>query len=292
MRLLTTLHDKAMMKTLAPFAGGFVVGNDATGTRLTVSFSLSDLNAIIDEAGALHQEVFLQANRLFSDQELDRFTHDMRQLDLDRVTGVIVSDLGAVRLLKAWGHAGKVVYHPDTLLTNRHDFNFLSREGIFGAFVAKEITLADIKTIAGSTSYALFMHGHGHLSMFYTKRQLVETYMRFHGDDHPYHDARSLRLIEETRLDDAMPVLEDEAGTHVFRAKVMSSLDDLQDLAKLVDYLLIDTIFKDDDYALKVLPLYHVKEKNDAVIKVLQQTYDETWDDGFLHQKTIYLTKG
>lgn len=292
MRLLTTLHDMTMMDKLAPYVGGFVVGNKATGTRLTVSFSLDDLNSIIKEAETLEKEVYVQANQLYTDQGLDRFRHDMQQLDLARVTGVIVTDLGAVRVLKSWGHAGKVVYHPDTLLTNSHDFNFLNREGILGAFVAKEITLADIKTIAASRQYQLFMHGHGHLSMFYTKRQLVETYMRVHGEDHPYHDARNLRLIEETRLDDAMPILEDEAGTHVFRAHVLSSLDVLRALENMVDYLLIDTIFKDDDYARAVLPLYHEKKKDDAIINTLQQTYDETWDDGFFHQKTIYLNKG
>ena len=124
----------------------------------------------------------------------------------------------------------------------------LSDKHIYGAYAAKEITYEDLKILSIHKKTKLFMIGHGHLNMFYSKRQLIHNFKRERG---PISDGEKLRIrfkaiVEENRLDEAFPILEDYAGTHVFRSNVMNTIAYLEELSTMIDYLVIDTIFKDD----------------------------------------------
>ncbi|MFA6800679.1 MAG: U32 family peptidase, partial [Acholeplasmataceae bacterium] len=180
----------------------------------------------------------------------------------------------------------KLIYNPETLMTNYYDFNFLVPTGIFGVFIAKEITLDDIKMIADKKQTKLFMVGHGHLNMFYSKRQLIKNYMDFINQENYLHNKQTIKLIEEKRKDEPYPILEDLAGTHVFRSQVFDSIDYLDVLSPIVDYLVIDTIFKDDDYAIEILKMY--KHQKGLSKEELMKKYDEIWDHGFFFKKTLY----
>ncbi|MDR4969224.1 MAG: hypothetical protein RG740_06365, partial [Acholeplasmataceae bacterium] len=100
-----------------------------------------------------------------------------------------------------------------------------------------------------------------------------------------------LKIIEETR-EEAYPVLEDSAGTHVFRSHVLQSLAQIKTLEPYLDYLVVDTLFKDDAYALSILPMYQNRKSDQLVIDQIQKDYQEIWDEGFFFKKTIYKQKG
>lgn len=291
MKLLTTLYDIKNIENLKSSFDGFVVGNDQFGTRLTHSFSIEEINMIIAYAKNYDKDIFLQANQMLDDHLIETFSVFVDQIDNKNLTGIIVGDLGAVMLLKSKGLSDKVIYHPETLLTNSYDFNFLAKEGIFGAFVAKEITLDDVLDIGKTKAIKLFMVGHGHLNMFYSKRQLIHNFMDFTEQDNIYHNKQNLKIVEEQRNDEPYPILEDKAGTHVFRSHVFSSLKHLNELEELVDYLVIDTIFKDDKYAESIGSLYKNRQSDEKNIRDIQAQYSESWDEGFFNTKTIYKTK-
>ncbi|MBE0700896.1 MAG: U32 family peptidase [Acholeplasmataceae bacterium] len=291
MRLLTTLYDLNQMTALSSFVDGFCFGNDKFGTRLTKSFSIEEIIQAIQISKSLNKATFLYANQMFTDDQLIQFEFFLKQLPISDLTGIVVADIGGYRTVANLGYSQKVVYNPETLLTNFYDFNFLEKFGIQGAYIAKEITLEDLLVIAKQKKYKLFMVGHGHLNMFYSKRQLIDNFTQFNGQDHSYNQRQDLRIIEENRQDQSYPILEDQAGTHVFRSEVFSSLNDLDMLETWVDFLVVDTIFKNDEYAQKVLPLYRKKNIDQNVIADVQNQYKETWDEGFFHKKTIYMTK-
>jgi putative protease len=280
------------MENLSAHVDGFLIGNEQFGTRLTKSFSINEINNAIEIAYDLKKEFFLVCNQMFNDDQLESFKSFLNELDLNHITGVIVGDIGALRVLSRSGYQSKAIYNPETLLTNVYDVNFLSDEFIMGVYLAKEITLDDIKTISEQKKLKLFMVGHGHLNMFYSKRQLVENFVTYNAEDNIYHNQQNLKIIEENRKDEAYPILEDHAGTHVFRSKVFNTLNHLSSLSQMIDYLVIDTLFKDDEYAKRILPLYFNQEINQEIISELKKTYNEQWDEGFFYTKTIYKSKG
>ena len=292
MKLLTTLFDLNQMKNLSAYVDGFLIGNDQFGTRLTKSHATQDMHIAIKNAKFLKKEIFLICNQMFTDDQLESFKSFISQFDLDLIDGVIVADIGAIQLLKKLGYAHKAIYNPETLLTNSYDVNFLVDEHIYGAYIAKEITLEDIKEIAATKKLKLFMVGHGHLNMFYSKRQLIDNFMHFNEEENIYHNRQDLKIIEENRKEDPYPILEDQAGTHVFRSQVFSSLYHLEELSPIIDYLVIDSIFKDDIYAITIAALYKERFIDEELIEDLKTSYQEVWDEGFLYKKTIYKNKG
>ncbi len=292
MKLLTTIYNLESIETLSAYVDGFLIGNHLFGTRLTKSFEVSEILEAIDLTKKYHKELFLVCNQMFNDDQLDQFKVFLQSLPIVEFSGIVVADLGATRVISSLGFNDKVIYNPETLLANVYDFNFLADKNIQGVYIAKEITLSDITSIASHKKYKMFMVGHGHLNMFYSKRQLIDNFMQFNETDHLYHERQDLKIIEENRKNDGYPILEDTAGTHVFRSHVFSALNHLNDIKDFVDYLIVDTIFKDDAYSKKILPMYHLNQVNKDEIKWIQEKYKETWDDGFFFKKTIYKSKG
>ncbi len=291
MKFLATIYDINSIKDILAYADGIILGHKSIGTRLTHSFEKDEIIEAISITKSLHKEVFIQANQLFMDDELLLFEAFIKELPLKDVKGIVVADLGAYRVLKKLGFVEKVIYNPETLLTNHYDFNFLKQDHILGVYVAKEITLRDLEEIGSKKAYHMFMVGHGHLNMFYSKRQLIKTYTEYIDKENLYHNTQNLKIIEETRDHEAYPILEDDAGTHVFRSKVFSSLDYQNELSSFVDYLVFDSIFKDDAYQKKVLALYRNQAHKETIIKDIQDAYQEAWDEGFFFKKTIYKSK-
>ncbi|MBN2300684.1 MAG: U32 family peptidase [Acholeplasmataceae bacterium] len=291
MKIITTFYQLNNLETLSSYVDGFLIGNDQYGTRLTKSFETSEMIEALNITQRLNKKLFLLVNQMFTDDHLEALKKWFDMLPVERFEGIIVADLGVVNLLKKLGLNKKTIYHPETLLTNAYDFNYLAKEAIYGAFVAKEITLDNVISIGKKKKYALFMVGHGHLNMFYSKRQLIDNFMTFTESKNIYHNQQNLTLIEETRKEDPYPILEDFAGTHVFRSQVFSTLQYLEELSEVVDYLVIDTLFKNDQYALQILMLYNQKRIDDKVINRIKNDYSEKWDTGFLYKKTIYKQK-
>ncbi len=285
MKILTTVYDLNQINQLSN-ADGFLIGHEAYGTRLTKSYEPSEINQAIDIATNLNKEIFLVANQMFDDHMIESFKKFLNEISIDKLTGIILADVGIYYALNKMGLASKVIYNPETLMTNYYDFNFLVPTGIYGVYVAKEITLEDIKLISSKKQSKLFMVGHGYLNMFYSKRQLVDNYMNFIGEENYLHNSQTLKIIEEKRSQEPYPILEDKAGTHVFRSKVFDSVDYLDELKEFVDYLVIDTIFENDQYAKDIIDMY--KGMNGLSREEAQEKYDETWDHGFFFKKTIY----
>lgn len=292
MKLLSTFYQLENLEKLSVYADGFLIGNDAFGTRLTKSYTVKEILKALEITQKLNKSLFLVCNQMYNDDQLALFKSWIEKLPNREFSGIIVADLGAYRVLEQMGLSDLIIYNPETLMTNAYDFNFLADFHIQGVFVAKEITLEDITYIGKNKKYKMFMIGHGHLNMFYSKRQLIDNFMYFTESENPYHNRQDLKIVEENRKEDPYPILEDKAGTHVFRSQVLSSLNHLEQLKEFIDYLVIDTLFKDDDYALSVLKMYQ-REKEDAkIIDKIKKEYQETWDEGFFYKKTIYKHKG
>lgn len=286
MKLIATLFKYDRINDILSLADGIVIGNKQFGTRLTHSFDLTEIISLLKLAKTLDKSVFLMANQMMDDHQLEDFLVFIKKLPCDLLSGIIVSDIGAVMTLKKINLSHLAIYHPETLLTNHFDFNFLNHLHIKGAFVAKEIALEDIITIGKHKAYDLFLTGHGHLNMFYSKRHLIENYTKYASIENHYTYQQDLKIIESERPLEPYPVLEDDAGTHVFRHHVLSSYDILDQLKPYVDYLVIDSLFKHDDYTVDILSLY--KNQSKLTTTDIKKKYQEAWDSGFYYKKTIY----
>lgn len=289
MKKLVTLFDIQSIQSLSQYADGFIVGQDQVSTRITRSFSSDDIIKASLLAKSLGKSFYIMMNRMLHNKDAHHYETFINEVDSDAITGYMIGDIGIASILKSKGIESKAVYNPETLLANQYDVFYYKELNFDGVFLAKEITLEDIIEIGQNRPYHLYMYIHGYLNMFYSKRQLIEAYFENQGVKNLYHNKRDLKVVEEKRPDFVYKALEDEAGTHIFREHVLCGLDYLDDLKNSVDYIVFDTIFHDDQYALDVLKYYETKDE--AIKTHLMDTYQEPWDHGFLFKKTVYKPK-
>lgn len=289
MKKIVTLFEVESISVLKDYADGFIVGQDLVSARLTRSFSNEEIIKASVLAKSYNKSFFVMINRILHDKDADAYKAFMKAVDSDAITGYVIGDIGVSTLAKSLGLTHKMIYNPETLLTNKFDVFYYHELGFKGVYLAKEITLEDIKEIGQDRPYSLFMYIHGYLNMFYSKRQLIESYFENQGKPNLYQNKQNLTVVEEKRPSFIYKALEDEAGTHIFRNNVFCGVDYLEDLKDAVDYIVFDTVFHDDQYALEILKYYETKDES-LKIKI-QNDYQETWDNGFLFKKTVYKPK-
>lgn len=288
MKIIAPIFGIKDIETIKDNVDGYILSNEQFGTRLTSSFDVETIIEAINEIKKLKKEIFININQLYTNEHIEELMAFITKLPTNDITGFICADIGVLEAFKKINLNDKIIYNPETLLTNYFDFNYLKEDNILGSFVAKEITLEDIKTIGSKRELKTFMVGHGHLDMFYSKRQLLKNYSDYLGITNLFHNKKDLVLKEEIRPDDKYPVLEDFAGTHVFRSNVFSTLEQLDNLKDSIDYLIIDPIFKDSKYLKQITKLYKNNMIDQKIIDKIQKDYNEIWDNGFLFTKTIY----
>lgn len=291
MKRIATINSIKTLVEVLPYLDGVIVGHEAYATRLSGHFSLADIKEACFLAEKANKAVYVSVNKLFHPTEIPAlriFLHDLKAM---KITGLLFGDVGLIEIAKELQMTHLLVYQPDTLVTNIFDFNFLHTEGILGAFVSKEIVLDDILAIAEEKKHPLFMIGHGYLNMFHSKRELLSAYKTHTHLAHEVKDKRTLTLKEETRQS-AYPIVEDSQGTHIFRENVFASLAYLKDLEPHVDVLVIDTIFMQPEDIMFIVKLYELGsldlDQALQMVKPYLEKTKQTWDDGFLHKKTVY----
>lgn len=294
MKIITTIHQLNNLEILLQLSDGVIFGNNNYSTRQTNSFTVSEINLIIETAKVQNKSSFLNLNKMYYDHEMDDLRSYLEKIQLKDLTGIIIADIGLINTIDSLGVKDLIVYNPETLLTNHFDFNYLSSDNIKGAFVAKEITLEDIILIGSKKKYNLFYTGHGNLNMFYSKRYLATNFTDHLNNEWQLKNNKNLLIMEKKRVDKKYPLLEDEQGSHVFRSNVLSSLEYIDELSKVVDYLIVDTIFKDDNYAMQILPYYKGNDNITNLSEIqdkIESSYNEEWDSGFLNHKTYYKVR-
>lgn len=281
---LKQAHADAVMISLASFS-----------LRATAYFTLTDLPKIKALCVSLDMELYIQLNRFFYEQELTSLTKCMQILKDVDVDGIYFGDEGVLWIAQNLGMLDKMIYAPETLLTNSEDVNFYLEQGLHSVVLAKEITLEEVLLIAKhSQPQRLEMLIHGRLNMMHSKRHLLSNYLDFIGKDYQVKDKTSLYIMEETR-DAHMPILEDESGTHVFSGYTLSCFEEITQLAQAeIGYVRIDGLFHDIDYVTFILQLYHAILSQAKTPAQATQLYKEKYphddsDKGFLYTKTSKL---
>lgn len=237
-------------------AASVVIATPFFSARGAAYFPIEELPALRQECRRLKLNMLVLVNRFFVEEELPQLRIHLQLLkDLD-VEGIYYGDEGVLQEAILLGMSEKLIYNPDTLITNKEDVQYYLDEGIRMVTISKEITLEEICSIARGVQGDCEVVIHGRLNMMHSKRNLISNYLDFIGKSEDIKDKHSLYIMEETR-DDHMPIVEDDLGTHVFTGFTLSSFDEIEDMVNAgIRHFRIDGIFKDIDYVCEVLSLY------------------------------------
>lgn len=290
MKLAVTLnHKEALSDLLRKDIDAIILGLEHYAHRMETTFDLATLEELIKTIKTHHKNVYIALNIIMHDHQIDGLYEVLNKLSTLEIDGILFADLAVYMAAKTYDLTQKLIYYPETYVTSLEDTIFWASQSIKAVVLARELTLDDITYILENKPLPVIVVGHGYLNMFHSRRPLVENYFKHTEDQDPIitKDKKTLTLIEEKRSD-RYKIIQDQFGTHIYRAKPLESLSVLDALNQL-DTLIIDTAFFTIEESLAIIDDYVLKRDHKPVDL---SHYEATHDHGFYYKKTVLKKEG
>ena len=226
------------------------------------NFTFDELCEGIDFAHKNGRKVYITANAIPHEVDLDSFRSICEQAIAANADALIISDLGAFDI--ASEYKNKIALHVSTQAsnTNSRSMNVWHRMGASRIVLARELSFNDIREIRKNISpeLELEMFVHGAMCMSYSGRCLISNYLTAR-DSNRGACAQPCRwkyyLTEEKRPGEYMQITEDDNGTFLFNSKDLCLINYLPEIAQLgVNSLKIEGRMKSSYYAAIVTKAY------------------------------------
>lgn len=202
----------------------------------------------------------------------------IKNLDID---GVILSDLTALNVALKYKINNKIVYNPDTLITNHLDYNYFKKFNLKGCFISPSITLEDLNKINEEKKYSSFFIGFGYINIFNSRRPLLSLYYEQNNLKKFQKKLYNNLFIKEETRDELMPIYEDKTNTYIFTSEIFNATNFISQISGL-DYFIFDTIFLNSKQIKNIMTEF--KESNNIINKLDNLTYSSH----FLFKKIGY----
>ncbi len=254
-------------------------------------FTNEQINEGTRQLHQLGMKSAVQLTRFFTESECEACREELAILKEINVDAIYFTDCAVLQLADELNMKEKLIYNPDTLITNACDAQFYLDQGIQCVTLSKEITKEEMIQIAKHVHGRLEVIIHGRLNMMHSKRTLLTSYFEFLGKDTTPARDHGLYLMEETR-DEHMPIIEDELGTHVFTGFTLCSFNEVCELkdAGITD-MRIESLFLTCDQvcqiAMDYLDVLAGRKQGQELFDQYQKEYPtQNISTGFMYKKT------
>ena len=231
------------------------------GLRASSSnFSNEELKEAVEFAHSHGKKIYVTCNIIPHNEDLVGLEDYLKFLESIHVDAIIVADLGIFLLAKRV--APNLERHVSTQAntTNYLTTEFWKEQGASRVVVAREVSIADIKTMKEAADIEIEAFVHGAMCISYSGRCLLSNYFTTR-DANRGQCTQACRwkysLVEENRPGEYYPIEEDQHGTYIFNSKDLCLLKYIPDLVEAgVDSLKIEGRMKSVHYAATVTKVY------------------------------------
>lgn len=228
-----------VLKTAVLFGADAVyIGGEAFGLRaMAKNFSIAQMKEGVEFAHSRGVRVYVTANILAHNQDLDRVRIYLREMKEIKPDGFIIADPAIFMIAKE--ECPDIERHISTQAnnTNYGTYNFWYNLGASRVVSARELSLEEIKEIRANIPEDMEIESfvHGAMCISYSGRCLLSNY--FTGRDANRgactHPCRwKYAVVEETRPGEYMPVYENERGTYIFNSKDLCMIEHIPELVE------------------------------------------------------------
>jgi U32 family peptidase len=287
MRIVARLKTIEEITKLSQLGVDVFLADTEFSVKRLADFSFEDLRIISKKVHENGKMLYVLIDKMIHEPDIIELHNLMENLLEVKIDGIIVSDLTVYTVACHFALDRLVIYQPGTFNTNSFDLEYFNERRLKGITISKEITLEEIKNISQTNhDIEVSLIGHGYIDMFYSKRKLLKNYAIHKGlSAKQLRDNYNLTLEEEVRENQKYPILEDYAGTHIFRSKKLMSFDEFQDLEEILDDFIISRIFMDDEEFFDSIKAY----KDVNVHKEFIDKYGKEYDSGYYYKYTEKL---
>ena len=237
--LLVPAGSLEVLKTAVAYGADAVyIGGEAFGLRAKAkNFNFEDMAAGIAYAHERGKKVFVTANILAHNNDIEEARRYFRELGQISLDALIISDPGMFTIAREELKDMELHVSTQANNTNYATYNFWWQLGAKRVVCARELSLAEIEQIRSNIPKDMEIEAfiHGAMCMAYSGRCLLSNY--FTGRDanqgectHPCRWKYS--VVEETRPGEVMPVYENERGTYIFNSKDLCMIEHIPELIK------------------------------------------------------------
>ncbi len=237
--LLVPASSLEVLKIAVIFGADAVyIGGESFGLRAKAkNFSMDDMREGIRFAHGHGVKVYVTANILAHNGDLDGVRHYFSELKEVKPDALIISDPGVFAIAKEVCPELEVHISTQANNTNYGTFRFWHKLGAKRVVSARELSLAEIATIRENIPEELEIETfiHGAMCISYSGRCLLSNY--FTGRDANRgactHPCRwKYAVMEESRPGEYLPVYENERGTYIFNSKDLCMIEHIPQLVQ------------------------------------------------------------
>lgn len=279
--LLIPASSLEVLKTAVVFGADAVyIGGEVFSLRAkSKNFSMEDMREGIAFAHAHGARVYVTANILAHNGDLDgveNYFHELKAIGPD---ALIISDPGVFQIAKEV--CPEIVIHISTQAnnTNYRTYRFWHSLGAKRVVSARELSMDELRELRANIPEDLEIETfiHGAMCISYSGRCLLSSY--FTGRDANQgactHPCRwKYAIMEETRPGEYLPVYENERGTYIFNSKDLCMIEHIPELVEAgIDSFKIEGRMKTALY-----------------VAVVTRTYRQAIDD-YLKDEVLYRSR-
>lgn len=235
--LLVPASSLEVLKIAVVFGADAVyIGGEVFGLRAKAkNFSMEDMKEGIAFAHARGVKVYVTANILAHNDDLDgvrEYFYELKKIEPD---ALIISDPGIFMIAKEVCPEIDIHISTQANNTNYGTFLFWQKVGATRVVTARELSLNEIKEIRAKIpeDFEIETFIHGAMCISYSGRCLLSNY--FTGRDanqgactHPCRWKYS--VVEEKRPGEYLPVYENERGTYIFNSKDLCMIEHIPEM--------------------------------------------------------------
>lgn len=264
--LLVPASSLEVLKVAVSYGADAVyIGGEAFGLRANAkNFSLKEMEEGIDFAHKHGVKVYVTANILAHNQDLDGVREYFEELKKVKPDALIISDPGIFTIAKDILPDMEIHISTQANNTNYATYQFWYQQGAKRVVCARELSLEEIKQIREHIEEEMEIEAfiHGAMCISYSGRCLLSSFLtgRDANQGACTHPCRwKYALVEESRPGQYMPVFENERGTYIFNSKDLCMIEHIPELLKAgIDSFKIEGRMKTALYVATVARTYRL----------------------------------
>lgn len=233
--LLLPAGDLHKLKTGLRFGAdaAYLGGKEYSLRAYAGNLTLQEMAEGLAFAREYGKRVYVTVNILAHNQDLQEMPAYLESLQQMGVDGLIISDLGVMRLAKRYAPDIPITVSTQANISNYEAAAIYKELGASRLVLARELSLDDIVTIKDKVDIELEAFVHGAMCVSYSGRCLLSHYMtgRNANQGACAHPCRyQYHLLEEKRPGQYFPIEEDERGTYILNSRDLCLLPYLPQL--------------------------------------------------------------
>ena len=238
----------------------YVGGKSYSMRGAAKNFTSEELSEGLAFAHARGKKVYVAANIVAKNEELDAFSAYVRELAALGADAVIVSDPGLFAIAREEAPGLDVHISTQAGVANWRTAQFWRRLGAARVILARELSMGQVAEIAAHTDAEVEVFVHGAMCVSFSGRCLISNYLAGRDANHGAC-AQPCRwnyvLMEEKRPGEYLPVMEDGRGTFLYNSRDMCMISHIPALVQAgVSSLKIEGRMKNELYVATVVGAY------------------------------------